>query len=399
MTPEKKIRKYHRLAPCPHYDVERIESWLTDMASEGFHLEKEPTFMGFFAFTKGEPKNVRYRLEPKQSMAEEDSEKPDHEAQALYAEYGWEFVAAYGLFYIYRSVSPDAREMNTDPQVQAVAMKGAFKQLILPLIVCILSFRNSMTRLFSEPIRYLVTQGIVYTAGFFLVMVGAAVLTLVRFTHLIHLRQKLKNDIPLDHKKPWRKRAFFSRFVKVFGWSFYVFILVVILTHCASSFEDDHKIGEYTTDPPFVTIADLAPDGNYTLNNGDVGGTVVEQDSYLAPLYMEWHEDATVVTPDGRTIDGRLDVIYYETKAPWIAEGLAKEFYKRAQGAYAFGPWETPDVDVDYAIAYTAQNSGHPTIIMQHGNIFIQGYIDIFDDAGSVCLDQWARQMAEMMKE
>lgn len=397
MTPEKKIRKYHRLAPCPHYDVERIESWLTDMASEGFHLEMEPTFMGFFAFTKGEPKDVRYRLEPKQTII--DNEKPDVDAKALYAEYGWEFVIDYGLFFIYRSVSPDAREMNTDPQVQAVAMKGAFKQLILPLIVCIISFRNSMTNIFSEPIRYLVTHGIVYTVGFFLVMVGAAVLTLVRFSHLLQLRQKLKKDIPLDHRKPWRKRAFFSRFAKISGWTFYVLILVVMLTQCAHLATNNLQIGTYTGEPPFVTIADLCPEGSYTLYNGDVYNTVEVDESYLAPVYMEWHEDADITTPDGGTVGGRLDVIYYETKAPWLAEGLAREFYKRAQGAYAFGPWETPDVDVDYAIAYTAQNSGHPTIIMQHGNIFVQGYIDIFDDAGADYLDQWARQMAEMMKE
>lgn len=50
------MKKIHKLAPCPHYDVERIESWLTDMASEGFHLEKEPIFMGFFPLSKGNPR-------------------------------------------------------------------------------------------------------------------------------------------------------------------------------------------------------------------------------------------------------------------------------------------------------------------------------------------------------
>lgn len=390
------MKKIHRLVPCPHYDVERIESWLTDMAAEGFHLEKEPTFMGFFPFIKDEPRDVRYRLEPKQTII--DNEKPDMDANALYAEYGWEFVTDYGLFYIYRSVTPDAREMNTDPQVQALAMKGIFKQLIMPLLICILGLRNSIFRITGGIVRFFVSFGIAYAGGYFLVIFGAAVLTLIRFVHLLKLRQKLNNDIPLDHHKPWRKQAFFSRLSKFIGWGFYVLILLMMLTRCTLGFTDNLQIGQYTDDPPFVTIADLCPDGSYTLNNGDVYNTVSVDESFLAPLYMEWHEDADVVASDGKTIGGRLDVIYYETKTSWLAEQLAKEFYKKAQGAYAFIPWETPDIDVDYIIAYTAQNSGHPTVIMQQGNIFVQGYIDIFDNTGYNYLNEWATQMARMME-
>ena len=390
------MKKIHKLAPCPHYDVERIESWLTDMASDGFHLEKEPIFMGFFPFVKGESKDVRYRLEPKQTLI--DNEKPDTDAKALYAEYGWEFVTDYGLFYIYRSVTPDAREMNTDPQVQALAMKGIFKQLIGPLFICILGLRNSISRITGGFVRFFVTFGITYAGGYFLVIFGAAVLTLIRLVHLLRLRQKLKHDIPLDHRKPWKKQAFFSRLSKFVGWGFYVFILVVMLTQCTQGFGDNLQIGQYTDDPPFVTIADLCPGGSYTLHNGDVYNTVSMDESYLAPLYMEWHEDAVVTTPEGKTIGGNLDVIYYETKTPWLAEKLAKEFYKRAQGAYAFDAWETPDIDVDYIIAYTTLNSGHPNIIMQQGNMMVQGYIDIFDDTGYNYLTEWATQMAQMME-
>ena len=136
----------------------------------------------------------------------------------------------------------------------------------------------------------------------------------------------------------------------------------------------------------------------YTLHNGDVFNTVTMDESFLAPLYMEWHEDADVLAPDGSTVGGRLDVIYYETKNAWLAEQLAREFYKRALGAYAFGPWETPELDIDYAFAYTAQNSGYPTIIMQQGNVMVQGYIDIFDNAGYNYLTEWATQMADMLK-
>lgn len=390
------MTKTHKLVPCAHYDVERIESWLTDMATEGLHMVKEPVFCGFFAFEEGDPKDVRYRLEPKQAVI--DNEKPDADANALYAEYSWEYVTDYGLFYIYRSVTPDAREMNTDPQVQAVAMKGIFKQLVGPLLICIMTLRNGISRITGGIMRFFVTFGITYAGGYFLVIFGAAVLTLIRLVHLLRMRQRLKNDLPLDHSKPWRQHAFFSRLSKFVGWGFYIFILVVMLTQCTQQFTDNLQIGQYTDDPPFVTIADLSPMGNYTLHNGDVYNTVAVDKSFLAPLYMEWHEDADVTLPDGSTVGGRLHVIYYEVRTPWIAKKLAKEFYKRAQGAYAYRPWDTPELDVDYAIAYTAQNSGHPIIIIQHGNIIVQGYIDVFDDTGYNYLTEWATQMAEMMK-
>ena len=53
---------------------------------------------------------------------------------------------------------------------------------------------------------------------------------------------------------------------------------------------------------------------------------------------------------------------------------------------------------MDYIIAYTTLNSGHPNIIMQQGNMMVQGYIDIFDDTGYNYLTEWATQMAQMME-
>ena len=52
-----------RLPPCPPYDVEATESWLEDMAAQGWMLEKDSIFLGVAAFDKAEPASVRYRLE------------------------------------------------------------------------------------------------------------------------------------------------------------------------------------------------------------------------------------------------------------------------------------------------------------------------------------------------
>ena len=47
--------RLYRLPPCPPYDVEATESWLEDMAAQGWMLEKNNIFLGVAAFEKAEP--------------------------------------------------------------------------------------------------------------------------------------------------------------------------------------------------------------------------------------------------------------------------------------------------------------------------------------------------------
>ena len=42
--------------------------------------------------------------------------------------YDWEYVARRKDFYIYRSFDPCARELNTDPEVQALALNAVKKR-------------------------------------------------------------------------------------------------------------------------------------------------------------------------------------------------------------------------------------------------------------------------------
>ena len=64
--PEQKAgepRYAYRLPPCPAYDVEGTESWLSEMAKKGFVLTRDGFFAGFGIFEITEPQPLRYRLE------------------------------------------------------------------------------------------------------------------------------------------------------------------------------------------------------------------------------------------------------------------------------------------------------------------------------------------------
>ena len=117
-------RYAYRLPPCPAYDIAGVENWLSDLAEEGLFLTKDGFFAGFAIFEYKAPQKAKYRLEAAQKkpgMWSDDGE-PDQDQLELSEKYSWEYIAKRGDFFIYRSLDPSARELNTDPDVQALAL-------------------------------------------------------------------------------------------------------------------------------------------------------------------------------------------------------------------------------------------------------------------------------------
>src|SRR5699024_7664485 len=111
-VPMKYVR---RLTPVQYYDVAGAESWLADMARRGLHLKKfRPLYC---TFEQGEPREVRYRLEPHQRRLDDDLPQGMLE---LYEEFGWEYVDETNRsILIFRTADPSAPEPHSDPELQA----------------------------------------------------------------------------------------------------------------------------------------------------------------------------------------------------------------------------------------------------------------------------------------
>lgn len=119
--------------PCPLSDIEGLESWLGDMAAQGL----VPVTIGqnFARFRCSQPKAVRYRLNAKpapETFLESAPGTPDGEERALAQECGWYYVTAVGDFFLYACEDSDAPELNTDPQVQALSLRYAKRQVFAP---------------------------------------------------------------------------------------------------------------------------------------------------------------------------------------------------------------------------------------------------------------------------
>ena len=113
------------------HDVAAHQAWLEDEAAKGNILRSHS---GFYAcFEKGEPKAVRYRMEPKMRKGEDF---PDIDRKEVYASLGWDYVTSNANFHIWCCEDPAAPELNTDPQVQAEAYGYLYRQQKLANWVC-----------------------------------------------------------------------------------------------------------------------------------------------------------------------------------------------------------------------------------------------------------------------
>lgn len=390
------MKKIHRLAPCPSYDVERMESWLTDMASEGWHLVKDSEFLGFFTFEEGTPKSVRYRLEPRPDNSS-DTLVPDEEAMELATEMGWEYADSYRQFYIYRSTRSDARELNTDCAVQAIALKSVrshfFGQLFGQLVIA----GHALLRLLKEPFRYLAVFGPLYTIGFVAFMLLFFLIDIRSLRHIIKLQKQLTKNEPLNHRKPWKSGILPHRIGQLSALLVIILLFGMIFGSCTQEFTRmNPPLASYPGDPPFVTISDLDPAGNYESKPFLDGYDEYAEHSNVLAAVLEWNEYGELQTADGGEISGFIRITYYETAAPWIAEGLFRDYLRNAKRDKNHVPCSLPDLNVDQSAGFIRVV---PTVLIQHGNVMVEASMSLDNADGESALELWAILMAQLLTE
>lgn len=394
MVKQEKQRRIRRIAPCPGYDVEKIESWLQDMAREGWHLEKDGDIFGLLSFLKAAPQSVRYRLEPKAQNAG-FGDVPDTEVQELCAEYGWEYVDSYGDFFIYRSTRSDAREMNTDLSVQAAALKAGKRSSTASMILELILWFIIYFGFWEAPCWYMVSFGLAYLLAHIAALIWCSLEVILRWRHLRKLHKQLKANIPLDHNKPWKQGAAFHLLSKV------IYVLVIFLLFgvmfgsCTRSLDLDYiSTADYPGDPPFATAADIIPNGEFEKQSFLQGYNAYTVDSnFFAPQIIEWKQYGELTTAKGERFDGPLIITYYALRSPDLAEGLMDDLYRQAEDNSHFSIRPAPELAVDEVLCYM---NIYPTILIRQGNILIEASIGLEQD-GQYLLEEWAQRMAEML--
>ena len=275
-------------------------------------------------------------------------------------------MAARGEFHIYRSKKPGIRELNTDPKVQAYALDAAIKRqrshLLFLLFWCIL---YPLAR-----VRF----GLMATAlcvptwtGLLLLVFGIWLFAdpVLQLRHLRRLKKQLLAERPLNHRKDWAKQALlhYSRT----GLSFVLTAAWIVLILCSLGTElnrtNEIPLAEFTEDPPFATVLDVAhsmeADGRFVdsgsgqnssaqqqggsaafvhqLENFGVLNTVRFQKNWLSRGSWNWKEVACVTRNGQPAVEGCLTVEYHEAKAPWIAAWAMADLNRFER--WQWSPW------------------------------------------------------------
>lgn len=448
------------MAPCPSYDIKTMERWLEKEALDGYFLTEDGFLFGVGAFEKKAPCHVRYRLEPKEVMDwSSESLFPNKEARELCEEYGWSYVADRGKFFIYRSETAAARELNTDPQIMAMALKPMWEhaksQFSVSLfwivghpLIRYLAGRETFLRMCIDMGTWLFAMGMI--VGLWLL-----IKSVLRLSYISRMRRRLQSGktlpagenyglFPKTEDLQKRRRAYWGS-----NLTYTVLILVwicCVFQGCAKEMEYadqvplDEYVAEYRekyaqkygTEPecifPFADLVELVErslensiDSNSTedttrISDGSENtsyGSLSYEESGMYPGRMNYvdakkdllastairlNQNGCVYLPDGRELEAILYVDYYDTTMTWVARLLTWEYLQEGKHTKHYSEIPISELPVDEAYCFTAYL---PTLILRKGNIvMVVELIQFKHDENDYTLkpEQWARIFAESMR-
>lgn len=402
MKREKK--RIYRLPPCPDYDVEAMESWLGAMAAQGWVLEQDGFLFGFgtAAFRREKPQKLRYRLEAAAQgagMWSENGGQPDPEAQELGRQMGWKYVASRGDFYIFVSDQPGAPELNTDPAVQAIALKKVRSRARSSLFATLFwAALWPLLRLHGAFWLTVVHIGLPLTLLSLGLIFWSPARSLCQAIHLGRLTRRLGQGLPLEHKKDWQVRSRRHRASSFSYLALWLLWIGLFARLWVLDLEEPGKLDlrDYSGGFPFSTMEDLLPGGQFTYDDFMPGqtNTVSFHSGWLAPQRVSFWQTGKI-QKEGRVIDGGLTVEYYQMRWPWLARRLAQEYQKidKARNRKYYQPLDCPtaqSLGVDYAAAYTAL---FPTVVLVKDDVMLRVYFYQTREP-ALPLEEWAAVFA-----
>lgn len=377
------MKKIQLLAPCPSYDVARMQAWLEDLAQDGWFLMKQGYLLGFWSFEKGTPSQMRYRMviSPEGTKAINDYwGDPSPESLELSSASGWTYLEKYRDFHIYATADKHAPEMETDPELQIKTLDKLRRRFLINSLILLVFYCfqiAKLSRILSGEALYILLQ----------VSFGASLLTLLMLPLIflyflfqyLHLRKLRRNYEESTNKKDWRRHALFHR-CKSVAWSLYLVVTIVLWISSLASLNAGTKIPytSYSGDLPFATMEDILPEAELQFHNTRGGSSVAFDQHFLAPQMITLFQNGTTTLPDKAFFRAQLHIKYYEMRNDWLAQELAREFLSREGDVYdaPYVMLDLPYTGADLTLAYT--KDGTHVLILADGSRMI--YASLYQD-------------------
>ena len=310
-------------------------------------------------------------------------------------------MAKYGVFHIYRADDIDAREMDTDPEVQAMAMNSLHRSQRFNIIWMSIWIIVYLALVFtSQPFLSMVNRGSLISISLVLCVVIFIVTDLVKAVSLYRLRKKILDGEDLGSGTNWKKGARIYTVKVVIGVIAYVAMTVLGCMFILSDGADRNQmsISEYQGEVPFRTITDLAlcDDIEKVDNVDDDENTISEWSDILWPENYKIYEYGDIVYTDGNTYYGGLVITYHEAKNEWLADKLYQAYMQRAKHQPDYEKIDVKIAGLDDVDAYW---DGSESVIMRKdeklivASFYMSGGNRRDDD-----LSEWAGCIAESLE-
>jgi hypothetical protein len=379
----------YKLRPSDYWRIGEHESWFSDMAAEGLFLKK----MGrqFAQFVKGEPKNMRYRIDVSINR------KIPADQIDMYGESGWEYVTSYGQFYVFTSPAElEAPELHTDPAEQSFTLKELDKKLAFNAVLVILGLLliigmlGSIWFMDGTPTLFMMEGTVAIQQPIFVIFVAyTAYISLQAALSIRDLRKRLAEGRAIDHQAPWKK------YHRLNTMAAFLFTVVVGLTAIIPLIQlvnmDTRTLPESSVDLPIVSLADVENNTNLVrmesayMNDGVDWGNRYSYDwSPLAPIQYE--ADETGVVP-GKLWEDRsgeyspaIHTQFYKLTIPAMADNLVGDLIKRYRYENTQDEFvEKSHPDLDLLIVHEEKDMKE--VFASRGNVVMyvryHGYADV----------------------
>lgn len=355
MTEERFVKdaQYKELRPANVYDVAANETWLEDMARQGYRLVGMTGWSG--VFEKAEPFTCRYRMQP---LFKKEKRPPEEMVEA-YRELGWEYAGTIPeTFHVWCCQDPAVPELDTDPVVQGMGYRYLRRKmrkdlissvLLLVVLAALCVFLPGMA---STPLLDTVEQ---FVPGQLTVGTLAAILLVVLMTSQMRSMRRLLRfldaGIPLERSRPYRHQKWLARTLAVaLGITFILHFLGGFSTIDGGSLKEGWDAGDSYHNPGssvvYVDLADL--EGAERTESWRCRTKVQE----LCPrMYETRQRSLGVGKGDSYPVESWVETTYYRLLTAGLARQLAEELTQRriasfgVDGHPALAAVETDDLD------------------------------------------------------
>lgn len=379
----------HRYPPCPAYEIRSFETWLEDMAKKGWFLEKDPFFAGFASFHQAEPKSVRYRLQPAPKKAGPFARRDrQQDAIDLAAEYGWTFLGEHQDFFIFYTDDPTLPELDTDPQVQAMALQELWKRKRNNWI-CLLAEKlfGIALLLWLGPVSFALQTGWVFWVLFAGIGVGFW-LSAKELKQLKQLRQALMTDASLPPDTDYRKNRYLYFLSSLLSTLLVIALLVGWVGMRLFRWED-LRWQPRAEALPFATAEDLYPGSTFVAGEPWIikeNDHVASRSTWLANRQISLYQYGSV-QPDKQGLT--LDVEYYDMRSEWLARQLYREIVRIQKIDKYYEPCAVPELSMEQEFAWYNFST---YLLLQEGNTVLKVRFSQHDDP--MPMEQWAAVFA-----